>query len=112
MAKQKLTLQANPTFKTVVGIPVPGEKDVAPVEFIFKHRTKSELKVWREAINLDDEGITLEHILDIAQGWDLPDEFNAENVTRMLDQYPGSGLAIFAKYISELQDARLGNLGR
>jgi hypothetical protein len=38
----KLKLVANPTFRAKVGIPVAGGPEV-PVEFVFKHRTKTAL---------------------------------------------------------------------
>jgi hypothetical protein len=112
MAKQRLVLAASPTFKLAVGIPVPGNKDGVPVEFTFRHRTKSDLKTWREAIDLDADGITAEHVMQMASGWDLEDAWTAENIATMLEQFPGSGVAIFVRYMQELQDAKLGNFGR
>ena len=43
----KLALTASPTFKSNVLIPVPGKKP-APVEFIFKGRTKTEFQAFIE----------------------------------------------------------------
>ena len=110
MAKTKLILTVAPTFKATVGIPVPGAKDPVPVEFTFRHRTKSELKAWREALDLDN--MTLDTVLDCASAWDIDEPFDAENVGRMLEIYPGSGLAVVFRYMQELQDAKLGNFAR
>lgn len=113
MAKPRLVLSAAPTFKASVGIPVPGVKEGVPVEFVFTHRTKTALKEWREAIDLEADGITAKHVMDMAQGWDLADEAWGEDaINRMLEMYPGSGVAIFVRYMQELQDAKLGNFGR
>ena len=107
MAKQKLVLAASPTFKAQVGIPVPGVKDTIPVEFTFRHRTRSDLKAWREGIDFD--AITSSTILDAAVAWDLDDPFDDEHVNKMLEVFPGSGLAVLFRYLQEMQDARLGN---
>lgn len=112
MAKAKLVLAAAPTFKSSVGIPVPGVKDTVPVEFIFRHRTKSALKEWRESLDLESDGVTAEHILDMATGWDLDEPFDAASIGQMLEVFPGSGIAIYVRYATELQDAKLGNSGR
>lgn len=112
MAKPKLSLSANPTFKCAVGIPVPGAADPVPVEFTFKHRTKSQLKEWRDAMDLENDQITVQNVLEMASGWDLEDPFTEESIATLLEQYPGSGLAIWFRYNQELQDAKLGNLKR
>ena len=111
MAKAKLSLSASPTFKSVVGIPVPGGA-TSPVEFVFKHRNKSALKAWRESLDLDASDVTAEHVLDMACGWDLDDPFGAESIATMLEEYPTSGIVILVKYMQEMTDARLGNSAR
>lgn len=112
MAKAKLSLAAKPTFSAIVGIPVPGVAATQPVEFTFRHRTKSALKAWRESIDLDADGVTVEHVLDMATGWELDDPFDRASIELMLEAYPASGLVIFVRYMNEMQDARLGNSGR
>lgn len=111
MAKQKLVLTANPTFKAIVGIPVPGQENNSPVEFVFKHRMKSDLQEWRDAMleEMKVSGVSADHVMSMASGWDLEEAFSAENVQLLLETYPGSGLAIYVKYNNELQDAKLGN---
>lgn len=103
MAKLKLT--PNPTFKAKVAIPVPGSAPV-PVEFTFRHRSKSEA----EAFVADgDRPLDASAVMDMAIAWELDDEFNAENVERMLENYLGSALAIFSTYVKELRGAREKN---
>lgn len=112
MAKAKLSLSAAATFPANVGIPVPGVEATVPVKFTFKHRTKSALKAWRESIDLDVDGVTVEHVLDMASGWDLDDPFGAESIGTMLEEYPASGIVILVRYMQEMTDARLGNSAR
>lgn len=103
MAKIKLT--ADPTFTATVLIPVAGA-DPAPVKFTFKHQTKDASIKWlNELEGKTDTAV----VLEIAKAWDLDDEFNAANIDRLLQNYGGSGKAIFDKYLAELSGARAKN---
>ncbi|MBI4291326.1 MAG: hypothetical protein HY661_07605 [Betaproteobacteria bacterium] len=105
MAKQKLKLIANPTFKATVGIPIAGG-DPVQIEFTFKHRTKSALDEFVKS--RADKG-DAESFMAMVEGWELEDEFNAENVELLLQNYAGSALATYRVYIEQLIQARLGN---
>ena len=105
----KLKLNPEPTFKAKVGIPVPGGKPTL-VEFTFKHRTREQVK------ELQDEMAALGENADEAEafrmfvvGWELDDEFNDENIKRLLSNYLGASAAISSAYFSELYGARRGN---
>ena len=103
MAKFKLI--ADPTFVSKVPIPVAGE---APIEikFTFKHRTKDELEQFaKDRINKSD----VETVMEMATGWELDDEFNADNVQMLLQNRIGSGLAAYNVYLSELYKHKQGN---
>lgn len=101
----KLKLNADPTFKAKVGIPVPG-RDAVSVEFTFKYRNRDELSAFIEELqSLKDP----EAVQAIASAWELDDEFNAENVERLCRNYPGSASAIFDVYLRESTGARRGN---
>jgi hypothetical protein len=102
MAKLKLT--PDPTFKTKVAIPVPGA-GTADVEFVFKHRTKDEAKAWLDQAEDSDA----ESILAIATGWNLDDEFNEENITKLCQSYAGAAVAIVNAYLGELRGTRTKN---
>jgi len=97
MAKAKLVLTANPTFKAKVAIPVPGA-GTTDVEFIFKHRTKDQLK---EFMDSNDGRSDVEVITDMCSGWDLAEPFDEENVEKLVQVYVGSAQAIFETYLSE-----------
>lgn len=101
----KLKLNPEPTFKAKVGIPVPGSRP-AEVLFTFKHRTRDEVIAWVEGSR---DATDVESVLDVVVGWELEDEFNRENVERLCNNYPGSGLVIISAYLDELRGARVKN---
>lgn len=105
MSKVKFVLDPAPTFKATVDIPVHGGEP-APVGFVFKHRTRDELDEFFKSISqLSVE----ESVLECVVGWDLDDEFNAENVARLCQNYLGAPGAISQAYATELFQRRLGN---
>ncbi|WP_426269141.1 phage tail assembly chaperone [Dyella kyungheensis] len=102
MAKLKLT--AEPTFTAPVEIPVAG-KDPVKVSFTFRHRTKDELADWlKQKFETDELAI-----LECATGWELDDEFNAENVALLCQSYIAATGSIISAYITELRGARAKN---
>lgn len=112
MAKAKLSLVPNPLFSVDVGIPIPGVKEPTPVAFEFKHKGKTALNAFRETVDFSADGITVAHVREMASSWGIEDEFSDENIGKLLEEFPGSGLAIYARFMGELQDAKLGNFGR
>ncbi|MNX98714.1 hypothetical protein D3C86_1311330 [compost metagenome] len=106
MAKTKFTLNPAPTFKKKVPLPVPGA-GFEDVEFIFKHRTKEDFKLFAEGLAERTDDVQL--LLDIACGWELDDAFDQENIERLVQGYVGSARAVLGAYIDELSKARLGN---
>lgn len=104
----KLLLQAHPTFKAKVGIPIAGGAAVE-VEFTFKHRTKTELQQFGERV-VQQEGIfDAALLMDYVLGWDLADEFNTESVNLLLENYIGAPLLIWQTYANELTANKLKN---
>lgn len=101
----KLKLIADPTFSAKVAVPRAG---LEPVEvlFTFKHRTKTQLD---EFIKTRAEKSDLESFLDMVVGWELPDEFNAENVGLILENYIGTALETYRVYIDQLLKAKVKN---
>lgn len=101
----KLTLKAAPTFRAKVGIPVAGGSPV-PVEFVFKHRTKTEL----EQFMASRAGASdLDSVLEMAEGWDLSEPFDREGVELLLENYGGAALALYVAYVDELLQAKRKN---
>ena len=105
MAKIKLVLTANPTFKSKVSIPVAGAPSV-PVEFTFRHRNKEAFAEWVKGITDKDD---TDLILEVASGWELEDAFDKENIALMCENYMGAARAVIEKYINEQTAAKLGN---
>lgn len=105
----RLKLNPEPTFKSKVGVPVPGGR-TAEVEFTFRYRSKSELKKWNDEIAeapKDADEAALFRTFVVA--WDLEDEFSDENIRRLCDAYPGAASAAVDVYLRESWGARRGN---
>jgi hypothetical protein len=105
MAKPKFSLTANPTFKALVDVPVPGGKSAA-VEFTFKSRTRDDFRLFIDGLG---DRLDVDVIMDMASGWDLEDPFDQANVELLTQNYLGAARAVIEKYLSELTAARLGN---
>jgi Phage tail assembly chaperone len=101
----KLQLVAHPTFSAQVAIPVAGGAPVA-VEFIFKHRTKTELDAF---IASRADKSNAETLLDMVQGWNLDEPFNAANVDLLLENYIGTAVVAYHAYVDELVKTKLKN---
>jgi hypothetical protein len=101
----KLKLAVEPTFKGIVQIPRAGDVPV-PVEFIFKHRTKDDLKKWIDKRKGTDDTTSF---LDMCVGWELEDKFDKQHVELLLQNYAGAGLACFKAYLEQLISGRVGN---
>lgn len=50
-----------------------------------------------------------DYVLQIAQGWNLDEEFNRENIQQLGDEIPAAVAAIMADYRSAVTEGRLGN---
>lgn len=102
----KLTLKPNPTFVSLVLIPVAGEAP-ARVAFTFKYRTASELA--SISSDIQEAKSEVDSVFLVASGWDLDDEFTPENVGLLVDQRPGAARAIFETYFKEVYGVREKN---
>lgn len=100
-----LKLDADPTFKAKVGIPVPGRGTV-DVEFTFKHRTRDE---FTEFLDQKKDIPGVEYVQEVANGWAFKDAFTPDNITRLLQNYHGALHAIATTYTRELIGARIKN---
>lgn len=100
----KFTLQPKPTFKANVTIPRAGDDD-GVLTFTFNHKPLKELA---ELEKLDGKSLT-DFLMDIIAGWALPDEFNAENLAILLENYPRAIKVIPEVYYRELMGHREKN---
>jgi hypothetical protein len=101
----KLTINAAPTFKATVGIPIPGAA-AERVEFTFKHRTKDQLN---EFIATRGEKTDAESFMEMVAAWDFAEEFNRASVETMLQNYMGAAVATYRAYVDELTQAKAKN---
>lgn len=109
MAKLKLT--ANPTFKAMVGIPVPGGEPVQ-VEFTFKHRDRKGLDAFLADLAKEDGtsmDTTVKVLMSCVDGWELDEEFNEANLEVLLTNYHRAGHVISQTYVEELLQAKRKN---
>ncbi|MBV7475398.1 phage tail assembly chaperone [Pseudoxanthomonas sp. PXM05] len=105
----RLKLNPDPTFKSKVGVPVPGGR-TAEVEFTFKYRSKSDLATWHDEVReMPADTPETELLRSFVLGWDLDDEFNDDNMRRLCDAYPGAAAAAMDVYLHESWGARRGN---
>ena len=128
----KLQLGKAPTsFKRIVKIPcVSGE--TADIEMTFKYRTRKQFAELLDKIiakapsetQSEDADIpaksiadrlaesdkdSVDYILDIAEAWDLADDFNKKNVAALIDEFPGAAAIIGEKYRIALWEGAIKN---
>lgn len=101
----KLKLIANPTFRAKVAIPVAGGEPVE-VEFVFRHRTKTDLDAWIAARTDKSDP---DSFMEMVESWGLDDPYTRENVEALLENYIGTALATYRVYIDQLVQAKLKN---
>jgi hypothetical protein len=71
----------------------PAAREVGYTETFFKATTDSQVR----------------HVLQIADGWNLPEPFTAENIEKLCDTMPGAVSAAIDAYRSACVEGRLGN---
>jgi hypothetical protein len=100
-------IKANPTFPATVKIRAPGG-EVQELPVVFKHMRKDDVKGFFEKSSENNRS-DVDCILDLVQSWEADMKLSAESVGELIQNYPTSAHAIFACYMQELIDARLGN---
>jgi hypothetical protein len=104
-SKPRISLDPAPRFEAEVPIPQP---DRSPVEvtFTFKHRDREQLSAWIESLE-GREGTALEKdvamVMDVADGWELAEPFNADNVRRLLVAHSPAAAALYLTYVQSLR---------
>lgn len=114
----KFTLNPNPTFKCAVTIPRAGDDD-GVLTFTFKHKRRSEIEALEKKLTEGVEALksdqnfsnepTADYVLEISEGWGLPDEFNRKNIIELLENYPRAFDSIAAAYTREMMALREKN---
>lgn len=112
-----LKLNPDPTFENEVAITVPGQAVPGTVLLTFKYRTSKEYFDWfNEMREKKDKGKTIKEGKSIKDafpefvlGWNLPDEFNQENINIFLENYPAAYEDSFKHYTKALFESRVKN---
>lgn len=129
----KIKLGARPkTFTHGITVPMP-EGGTATVQMVYKYRTRSEFGAFVDNLLLaagtappasqsaEDVSFSLrqalektrdtnaDYILQIAEGWNLDEDFNRASVLQLCDELPGAAAAIIEAYRAALTEGRLGN---
>lgn len=104
-AKFKITLGALPDFTLPVKFNMPnGEEGV--IRFKVKHVPSNEVQELYERDDIRDH----DFIMEIASGWDIEgEEFNKENVEKLVRYYPAAALALTGTYLQALAGQRVKN---
>lgn len=100
----KFQLQPKPTFKADVKIPRAGDDD-GMLTFTFRHKPLKELA----ALETMEGKTAVDFLVEITEGWALPDALSQENLEVLLDNYPGAMKAIVGTYYRELTGNREKN---
>lgn len=129
----KIRLGARPkSFTHTVTVPMP-EGGTASVQMRYLYRTRTEFGGFVDelirsagtpppASQADDDvafslraalaatrDTNADYILQIAEGWNLDEDFNRLNLVQLCDELPGAALAIIEHYRLALTEGRLGN---
>ena len=128
----KITLGTRPkNFKHILTVALP-EGGQGSIEVLFKYRTRTEFGAFVDKL-LNAAGVTpagqtsedlkfslaqalekttdtnAEYIMQVVDGWNLAEDFNAQNVRQMCDELPGAAQSIIESYRQAITEGRLGN---
>jgi len=99
-------LNPEPTFRSVVSIPVPGSDPMA-LDLEFRHKTLDDSKTWFGSFSGRSE---LDCLMDVVAGWhNCETAFSREAFETLLQNYAQASVTILMAYRRELIGARLGN---
>jgi len=105
MAKAKLTLADEATFKATVAIPVPGGR-TADVEWVFAWMSRDEAKDFMDTLAGSED---VDALMKISRGWDLDEQFSKATVEKLTQKYIAAARAVLDKFIAELTGSRAKN---
>lgn len=130
MAKIKLGSRPK-NFTRIITVDLP-EGGKGSVEVLFKYRTRTEFGQFIDQL-LDKAGVAVkdtseeslkyslktalettieqnaDYILQIADGWNMDEDFNRDNIAQLCNELPGAAQAIMDTYREAITTGRLGN---
>ena len=110
----QFSLIPNPIFSATASIPRAGTED-GKLTFTFRHKTLEELRAMDEKMQKAAEGKKAavepqaDYMMEIIEGWALPDEFTRDNLIVLLKNYPRAFDSIGLAYTKELMGIREKN---
>lgn len=128
----KIKLGARPkNFPLPITVPMP-EGGKGTVEMSYIYRTRTEFGAFVDALfnsagvkpaSQSDEDVKFslqqalektrdqnaDYILQIADGWNLDEDFTKANIAQLCDELPGAALEIINSYRQAVTEGRLGN---
>lgn len=114
----KFSLNPNPTFKLAVTIPRPGEDD-GLVTLTVRHKTRRQLTEMEQKLKAEADKSSgaemqsndpaLDYLEQIIESWNVDAEYNRDNLTLLLENYPRAFDSIVSAYTKELYAIREKN---
>lgn len=99
-------LNPAPTFRATVQITEPGG-GFRPLEVVFRHKTKSQIKEWLARPDQSDPDMVAEIVESVPH---LPQNMTQQAFfAQLFENFPASGLDLYFGYLRELQEARRKN---
>lgn len=100
-------LNPNPTFWAKVPLTVPGRDKQEIVEVEFIHMNRDDLKDYFNNLEGKDDAEALGEIIN---NWrEIDADYTAENLGRLLKNYPAAALDFFHAYRHEVLESRRKN---
>ena len=100
-------IEAEPTFLAVVKIRAAGGK-ILELNVVFRHKKRDEVHQYF-ADCAENGKPDVDCILELVESWDADKALAKESVLDLMQNYSVASKAIFATYLDELTQARLGN---
>lgn len=102
-----LKLQNDPTFKTKVGISIPGQAKPTDITVEFTYLTKKQVKDFFDHLEGKSD---IDALSEIIVGWAGVDTaYSVEALAEMLDVYPSSARDLFSAFSQEVFEAKRKN---
>ena len=103
-----LTLKRPPTFVEEVELTVPGQAKTGTMKVTYNYKTNPQLNEF--VLRTTKEKTTVgDALMELMVGWNLPEEFNKENLEIFMDNYPQAGMELYQAYFLLVRGTRVKN---
>jgi len=115
-----MKINPSPVFKHTLHLTVPGQDDLAPVAFWFKHKDRDALLAWTaKPVTATQQGQVLTdaaYLGEVIEGWKGPVDdagapvvYSSDALGALLLAYPTAANEIYNGYIDALTKSRVKN---